>query len=51
MHIQLLDGVPILSGIDLAGLEIDAGCRVVGSEREGQRLCGELEFPGKLRFG
>ena len=48
MNIKLLDGVPVLSGIDVARLEIDAVCRVTGTEREGQWFCGELEFSCQL---
>lgn len=45
-----MDGVPVLSGIDTAGLEVDTVCRVTRTEREGQGLCGELEFSCKLSF-
>ena len=50
MDIQLLNGVPILSGIDVARLEIHPVCRVAGTEREGQWLCCELELSRKFSF-
>lgn len=50
MDFKLLDGVAVLSGIDTARLEVDAMRRVTRTKREGQRLCGELEFSCKLSF-
>ena len=50
MDIELLDGVPILGGIDAAGLKVDAVCGITGAKRECQWLRGALEFPCKLCF-
>lgn len=50
MNMKLLDGIPILGGINTTRLEIDSMGRVTRTEGEGQRLCGELEFSCKLCF-
>lgn len=50
VDIKLLDGVSILSGIYVAGLEVHAIRRVARTDREGLRLCSELELPCKLSF-
>ena len=50
MDIELLNSVPVLSRVGVAGLEIYAIGRITGAEREGLWLCGELELSCKLSF-